>query len=113
MKEPIAGFAAIYRWRLRPGMEAQFIKAWTRISELYLHRYGSLGSRLHRGPDGIWYSYAQWLDEATRAKAFSADTQDKEAGELMREAIAESLPEIGLEPVVDLMVPLGRTVPES
>lgn len=113
MKESIAGFAAIYRWRLHPGMEAQFIRGWTRISELYLHRHGSLGSRLHRGPDDIWYSYAQWPNEASREKAFCADTLDKEAGELMREAIAETLPEIVLEPIVDLMVPTRHTVTES
>jgi len=104
MKEAAAGFAAIYRWRLRPGMEAQFIAAWTRLSEHYLHHHGSLGSRLHRGPDDIWYSYAQWPSEASRAQAFALGTLDKEAGELMREAVAETLPEIMLEPVVDLLV---------
>ncbi|QNK02796.1 antibiotic biosynthesis monooxygenase family protein [Dyella telluris] len=113
MKESSAGFAAIYRWRLRPGMEDQFIKAWTRISELYLHQGGSLGSRLHRGHDGLWYSYAQWPDEATRKNAFSAGALDKEAGELMRDSIAESLPEITLEPMVDLLVLPHRTKAES
>ncbi|WP_130618087.1 antibiotic biosynthesis monooxygenase family protein [Dyella amyloliquefaciens] len=113
MSDSIPGFAAIYRWRVRPGMEAQFVEAWTRISELYLDRHGSLGSRLHRGPDDIWYSYAQWPDEAARVRAFSADSLDKEAGELMREAIAESLPEIVLEPVVDLMVPTRGAKSES
>jgi hypothetical protein len=108
MKESIAGFAAIYRWRLRPGMEDQFIKAWTRISELYLHRHGSLGSRLHRGPDGIWYSYAQWPSSTVREKAFLTDALDKEAGELMRAAIADTLPEIVLEPVVDLILPTSH-----
>lgn len=109
MKEPIAGFAAIYRWRLHPGMEAQFIEGWTRISELYLRQHGSLGSRLHRGPDDIWYSYAQWPSAASRERAFSADMPDKEAIALMRGAIAESLPEIALEPVVDLMVTTSHT----
>jgi hypothetical protein len=113
VKDSIDGFAAIYRWRLHPGKEAQFIAAWTRISELYLHEHGSLGSRLHRGPSDIWYSYAQWPNEASREKAFSAGTLDKEAGELMRGAIAETLPEIVLEPVVDLMVPLHQTMTGS
>ncbi|AIF46941.1 antibiotic biosynthesis monooxygenase family protein [Dyella japonica] len=113
MKESTAGFAVIYRWRLHPGKEAQFIEAWTRISELYLHRHGSLGSRLHRGPEGIWYSYAQWPDRAAREAAFSAGTLDRETGELMRSAIAETLPEIVLEPVVDLMVPTRQTKTES
>lgn len=110
MKDTVAGFAAIYRWRLRPGMEDQFVQAWTRISQIYLHQHGSLGSRLHRGQDGIWYSYAQWPSASAREQAFSADTQDKEAGERMRQAIAETLPEIVLEPVVDLMAPAGHKV---
>lgn len=113
MTESIVGFVAIYRWRLHPRMEAQFIKGWTRISELYLHRHGSLGSRLHRGPDDIWYSYAQWPNEASREKAFLADTLDKDAGELMRGAIAETLPEIVLEPIVDLIVSACRASTES
>jgi heme-degrading monooxygenase HmoA len=104
MKESAAGFAVIYRWRLRPGMEGQFIDAWTRISALLLSQRGSLGSRLHRGPDNIWYSYAQWPSADAREAAFSAGSIDREAGELMHDAIAETFPEIVLDPVVDLMV---------
>ncbi len=54
------GFAVLYRWRLHEDADASFVKAWTRVSELLLSERGSLGSRLHRGPDGLWYSYAQW-----------------------------------------------------
>ena len=93
------GFTVLYRWRLHPGMEDQFVAAWRRISGLLLQERGSLGSRLHRGPDSVWYSYAQWPSASARAQAVDAG-----ASERMREAIAESFPELVLEPVADYLV---------
>jgi hypothetical protein len=80
------------------------VRAWTRVSELLLTERGSLGSRLHRGPDGLWYSYAQWPSVESREQAFALPPADAEAWRQMDEAIAERLPEIVLEPVSDLMV---------
>lgn len=98
------GFAVLYRWRLHPGSEASFVEAWSRLSEHLLQHGGSLGSRLHRGPDGLWYSYAQWPSAEARAAAFRSASGDPAAGEQMRAAIAESLPELVLESVADFMV---------
>ena len=98
------GFAVLYRWRLHDGAEESFTKAWSRISELLLSERGSLGSRLHRGPDGWWYSYAQWPSAQAREQAFAGAALDLEASRQMREAIAESLPELVLESVADFMV---------
>lgn len=93
----------LYRWRLRPGSETSFIEAWSRVTELLRSTGGSLGSRLHRGGDGIWYGYAQWPDGDTRQRAF-ARSLDPAASEQMRNAIAESLPEVVLESVADYLV---------
>ena len=98
------GFVVMYRWRLREGSEGAFTEAWSRISERLLTVGGSLGSRLHRGPDGWWYSYAQWPSAEAREEAFARGSLDPEASCQMREAIAESLPELVLEPVADFMV---------
>ncbi len=98
------GFAVLYRWRLHDGAEASFTEAWSRMSELLLSERGSLGSRLHRGPDGWWYSYAQWPSAQAREQAFAGAPLDPEASQRMREAIAESLPELVLESVADFMV---------
>jgi hypothetical protein len=103
MKHKGPGFAVLYRWRLRPGMEASFIEAWTTVSQ-ELRLRGSLGSRLHRGPDDVWYSYAQWPSAAARAHAFTLAPRDPVARAAMHGAIAESLPEIVLESVSDLLV---------
>ncbi len=98
------GFAVLYRWRLHEGAEESFVRAWTRVSELLLSERGSLGSRLHRGPDGLWYSYAQWPSAEARDQAFALESVDPEAGRQMAEAIAEGFPEIVLDSVSDLMV---------
>jgi quinol monooxygenase YgiN len=98
------GFAVIYRWRLHAGAEEAFVEAWSRISERLLAERGSLGSRLHRAPDGVWYSYAQWPSADARERAFAAGAVDPEASARMREAISQTLPEIVLQPVYDCMV---------
>lgn len=103
---PPRGLVVLYRWKLRPGSEDNFVDAWSRVTEL-LRARGSLGSRLHEGSDGLWYGYAQWPDAATRAGAFAAGPVDAPAMERMRAAIAESLPEILLDPVADYLVPLA------
>jgi len=97
------GFAVLYRWRLHVGTEESFVEAWSRVSELLLKR-GSLGSRLHLGADGIWYSYAQWPSMEARSRAFEAGSVDPEATKQMNAAISEALPEIVLESYVDLMI---------
>ncbi len=102
-------FIVLYRWRLRPGTEAVFAAAWSRVSELLKSERGSLGSRLHRGSDGLWYSYAQWPTAESRTKAFHIGPVDSEAGAAMDAAIAERLPEIFLEPVSDFLSPLAAS----
>lgn len=98
------GFAVLYRWRIYPGKEDQFVEGWSRVSAGLLRDRGSLGSRLHRGSDGIWYSYAQWPSSDARDAAFALPAVDPDAGTMMRDAIAERLPEVVLESVSDFMV---------
>ena len=103
-----ATFCAIYRWRLHPGTEDSFVRAWSRITELLREERGSLGSRLHRGPDDIWYSYTQWPSAAAKAAGLAQPSVDPQAWQQLRSAIAESLPELVLEPVADFLVPLPQ-----
>ena len=103
-----SAFCAIYRWRLHPGSEASFVQAWSRVTELLLNTRGSLGSRLHRGPEGIWYSYTQWPSAEAKAEGLARPSVDPEAWQQLRAAIAESLPELILEPVSDFLAPLPQ-----
>jgi hypothetical protein len=100
---PGPGIAVLYRWRLHPGSEDSFAEAWSRVTESLRSRAGSLGSRLHRGSDGLWYGYAQWPSDAVRRRALEQPL-DAEASAHMRAAVAESFPEILLEPVSDFLV---------
>lgn len=97
------GFTVLYRWKLHPGAEASFIKAWSRITELLRTHKGSLGSRLHRGPDGMWYGYAQWPSDAVRQQAF-AEPADPQASAQLRAAVAEHFPELVLDTVADYLI---------
>ncbi len=101
-------FIVLYRWRLHTGGEAGFIAAWSRLTERLKQR-GSLGSRLHRGPDGLFYGYAQWPSDEVRLTAF-AEILDPDASEQMSAAIAERFPEIQLETVADYLEPFASRV---
>jgi hypothetical protein len=96
-------FIVLYRWRTKEGMEDQLIENWSKVTEYYLEKFGALGSRLHKGNDGIWYAYAQWNSAEHRDKAF-VERESLVARDKMREAIEEFLPEILLETVSDFLL---------
>lgn len=95
-------FVVLYRWKLKRGKEQQFIDAWSAGTKA-LRELGSFGSRLHKGPDDIWYAYAQWPSAQARNDAFDKREGTPE-GDIMGDAILESFPEIILEPVADYLV---------
>ena len=76
----------LYRWRIKPRFERQFVESWSAITKYYRENAGSLGSRLHRGNDGIWYAYAQWRSSGQREAAF-----DKIPDHPAREKLKEPL----------------------
>ncbi|MCB1023400.1 MAG: antibiotic biosynthesis monooxygenase [Acidobacteria bacterium] len=96
-------FVVLYRWKLRAGMEEQFVSSWSEVTKFYLDNFDSLGSRLHQGDDGIWYGYAQWKSRQQRTKAFEereillTKTSLIAASVKMSEAVLETLPEIQLQ----------------
>jgi heme-degrading monooxygenase HmoA len=98
-------FVALYRWRIKPNLERQFIEAWSERTAYLREKYDSLGSRLHRGNDGIFYAYAQWKSAEQRRQAFQAESENiSEAAEKMRDAIEESFPETELEIAADFLI---------
>lgn len=92
-----------YRWRIRQGFETQFIEAWSDVTKFIVKNHDSLGSRLHRDKDGIFYGYAQWKTLEQRENAFR-EMPEIEAVAKMREAIEETFPEIILNPLADLLI---------
>lgn len=95
-------FVVLYRWKLKTGMESQFVEGWSGVTALLRER-GSFGSRLHKGPEDIWYGYAQWPSATAREKAFSTPANSPHFAK-MHDAILESYPETILEPVSDYLV---------
>jgi heme-degrading monooxygenase HmoA len=93
-------FTAIYRWRLKPGKEDQFIEGWTRVTTAIYAGCGSYGSRLHKCADGTWLAYAQWPDAATRENCHHPEHEGRR---LMSEAVAEDLDPISAEVVLDML----------
>lgn len=98
-------FIVLYRWRVKPEFERQFVESWSARTVFWREKYDSLGSRLHRGSDGIWYSYAQWKSAEQRESAFGAEAGAvSETQRKFQEAIEEDFPEIKLEIVLDYLL---------
>lgn len=91
---------AIYRWRIKGGMEAQFVEGWERVTRAIYEDCGSYGSRLHRCQDGTWVGYARWPDAATRDACGHGEVEGRR---MMREAVSEAFEDIVGEIVSDLL----------
>ncbi len=98
-------FVVLYRWRVRPNLEQQFVENWSARTAYLREKYDSLGSRLHRANDGIWYSYAQWKSVEQREQAFNAESNTvSKTSQKFQEAIEESFPEIQLDVISDYLI---------
>lgn len=97
-------FIAVYWWRVQPGKEVQFRKAWHRGTKLITRIYGSYGSRLHRDRDGRFVAYAEWPDEATWQAAFEQKMayDEPETRAAFEDAIAEA--PTGSDPIFTMTV---------
>jgi RimJ/RimL family protein N-acetyltransferase/heme-degrading monooxygenase HmoA len=95
--------AVIYRWRVKPGLEEQFASGWSEGTAAVHERCASFGARLHRPAKGgeLWVSYARWPDEASRKACFATNDFHEAGFAKMREAVAETLPQIVMEIVDD------------
>lgn len=107
------GHCVLYRFRVAATAEAEFIDAWSQITVALRRDRGALGSRLHRGPDGLWYAYAQWPSAEVRAAAFAGPPVDEAARARLRAAVTEFLPELVLDPVADYLVLPAPTAPPT
>jgi len=94
----------LYRWKIKTDKEAQFESAWSYVTAQLREKCGSLGSRLHRGNDGLWYGYAQWPSVETREQSNLQHEEILEARRLMKDATIEMLPDILLTPTSDFLV---------
>jgi hypothetical protein len=96
-------FVIIYRWLIKTELEQQFVENWSEITKYYISSPGSLGSRLHRGSDGLYYAYAQWEAAEDREYAFQ-NIPAMAARDKLKETIDESFPEVLLEIKADFLI---------
>jgi len=96
-------FIALYRWKLKDGLEEKFREGWRRRTQEIYSACGSLGSRLHRAEDGTWVAYAQWPDRRTWEAASAVPVTDAEASDMMRESVETSYPSVLMEVAEDLL----------
>jgi heme-degrading monooxygenase HmoA len=97
------GFAVIYRWKIREGMESEFQDAWRETTALLMKERGGLGSRLHRTSNSQWIAYAQWPSEEAWLHSRELGSVCAHASEQMRGAVAETFDPILLYPEHDLL----------
>ena len=100
-------FVAIYRWRLHPEREQDFVDNWHRITRLGLAA-GSGGSSLFKDSDGSWVAIARWASREARKHFFQqmeGDDSDRDMRERAALAIIERLPPQELDSVLDCWAP--------
>lgn len=85
-------FAVVYRWKIKPGLEAKFEEGWRKGTLAIRRDLGGLGSRLHKIAPGEYFAYAQWPDRARfeENRAQRMPYHDPEARKLYTEALEES-----------------------
>jgi hypothetical protein len=108
-------FVAIYRWRLHPEREQDFVDNWHRITQLGLAA-GSGGSSLFKDSDGCWIAIARWPSRTAREHFFQrmeVAHADSEMSERAALAIIERLPPQELESVLDCWAPFRATTEPS
>lgn len=96
-------FYVLYRCRVKPGSEEAFRALWSAITVAIRDGRGGLGSRLHRGDDGLHYAYARWPSREAWAAASAMPPVVPSASAAMKEHVGEWLAPIPLEPIEDLL----------
>lgn len=105
-------FVVIYRWRLHPGLEQDFIASWQQITGFGIAA-GSGGSSLFKDADGCWVAIARWSSRDARDRAFAGLTSgdlDPVVRERASQAVIERFPDQELESVLDLWTSMDTPV---
>ncbi len=97
-------FVAIYRWKVAPGLEERFERAWSTITSMYIEQWRSGGSALLRAHDGMYVGIARWQNREARARAFEAGPINSEASAELRAAVLTTFEDLELECIDDQWV---------
>ena len=90
--------AVLYRWRLKPGRDAEFREAWAEGTRRIHETCGSHGAALNQDEDGLYWSYALWPSEDVRKACFKEnDWFSQDCFVTMQDCIEERFEEVRLE----------------
>lgn len=95
-------FAVIYKFKIKPGMESKFEKAWETMTFEFRDTHGGLGSCLHKDDRGNFVAYARWPNRQLWEK--DKNILNITAMKEMSECIEKSFPATPLEISNDLLV---------
>ena len=79
-------FAVIYKWKIKPGSEEAFRKAWAERTLEIKKAYGGLGSRLHKSEEDSYIAYAQWPSKEAWSGNVGKKESPSQASKVMKEA---------------------------
>jgi len=85
-------FIAIYRWRVRPGLDEQFRSAWLQLTHSIRSYRGSHGSRLTRDAAGTYVAIAFWPSREAWAATEPAFPDEEVLLAQLRSAVSEAFP---------------------
>jgi len=106
--------AVLYRWRLKPGRDAEFREAWAEGTRRIHATCRSYGAALNQDEDGIYWSYALWPSEDARKACFKEnDWFSQDCFVTMQDCIEERFEEIRLDVTNHELVspPPAKTIP--
>jgi hypothetical protein len=95
-------FAVIYKFKIKPGMESKFEKAWESMTFEFRDVHGGLGSCLHKDDHGNFVAYARWPNRQLWEK--DKVIVNTAAMSEMKECIEHSFPATPLGIINDLLV---------
>lgn len=98
---------AIYRWRLHPEREQDFVTHW-RLITLQGLAGGSGGSSLFRDARGVWVAIARWPSRDVRDRFFlqlGESDVETQMSERSRREVIERFPNEEIESVLDVWAP--------
>ena len=97
-------FIVLYRWQLEPEKEQLFMEGWSELVHRNVEQMGALGSRLHKGEDGLWYAYSEWPSRRHWEIAQQFDDYHIPARQKMLEAILRQYDALVLTPRLDHLI---------
>jgi len=85
-------YTVLYQWDIHQDKHDDFVSGWEAVTDHYLAKHNSLGSKLHKISDNRFMAFAQWPSKEIRDIAFNLNDAPQHAVEKMKNSIITSYP---------------------